>query len=73
MTEEMVYVAADPQQPGAAWAICVDDGKFPKDVARFVAETVKEGGHVMRVERAVGIEMLMKWVRPHRAPERREG
>jgi hypothetical protein len=60
----MVYVAADPTQPGAAWAIVVDDGKHPKDVAKSVAKWVREGANVMRVDIDTGREMLLKWERP---------
>ena len=58
------YVAADPLQPGAAWAICVDKPKFAKDTAKTVAGYIKEGATALRVTREVGLEMLGKWVRP---------
>lgn len=60
----MVYVAADPSQPGAAWGIVVDDGKTPKDVARTVSGWVKDGANVLRVDIDAGREMLLKWKRP---------
>ena len=59
-----LYVAADPSQPGAAWAACVDEPKFAKDTAKTVAGYIKDGATVMRVDSKVGNEMLRKWVRP---------
>ena len=64
--ETMVYVAADPKQPGAAWAASVDDPRFRKETARYVAAWLREGANVMRVTPEVAREMLMKWVRPER-------
>ena len=64
MSDCMCYVAADPKQPGAAWAICVDDPKYHKETARFVAEAVRKGAHVLRVDKDTGCAMLNKWVRP---------
>lgn len=34
--EIIVYVAADPTQPGTAWAACVDDLRFKKDTAKAI-------------------------------------
>jgi hypothetical protein len=64
--KSMVYVAADPKQPGAAWAIVVDDGKYTKDVAKTVADWVRRGANVMRVDLETGRDMLTKWVRPEK-------
>jgi hypothetical protein len=66
MTAEQVwfYVAADPLQPGAAWAICVDKPEFAKDTTKTVAGYIKQGATVMRVDRETGMAMLDKWVRP---------
>jgi hypothetical protein len=60
----MCYVAADPKQPGAAWAASVDDGKFPELVAEDVAGFVRRGAIVMRVDVETAREMMSKWVRP---------
>ena len=60
----MVYVAADPKQPGAAWAICVDRPEFAKDTAKTIAGWVREGANVQRVDLEAGKAMLLKWVRP---------
>ena len=64
--EEMVYVAADPTQPGTAWAICVDEPKWAKHTAKDIAEWVKEGATITRVTMEVGIEMVKKWKRPEK-------
>ena len=69
MNDCMVYVAADPQQPGAAWAACVDNPTHVKDTAYFVAEAVRKGAHVMRVDRDTAVAMLQKWVRPAKPPK----
>jgi len=65
----MVYVAADPAQPGAAWAACVDDPRFAKDAAKDIAGWVRKGATVMRVSPEVAREMMMKWVRPEKKPK----
>ena len=64
MNEEMCYVAADPSQPGAAWAAMADIPEHIKDTAKTIAEWVQEGAHVMRVPTETAREMLSKWVRP---------
>ena len=60
----MVYVAADPDQPGAAYAIIVDDGTDVADMHELLAEWAREGAIPMRVTREEGLAMLHKWVRP---------
>lgn len=65
----MVYVAADPTQPGAAWAACVDDPRWAKDTAKDIAGWVRKGATVMRVTPEVAREMMMKWVRPEKKPK----
>lgn len=70
MTKKMVYVAADPEQPGAAWAIMVDDLEFSKNpqnrkhMADTLSDWVKRGGIVQHVTLEEGKEMLRKWQRP---------
>ena len=61
---QMVYVAADPDQPGAAWAVMVDKPEWAADTARTISEWVIDGAHVMRVEHEVGVEMVRRWVKP---------
>ena len=62
--EEMAYVAADPKQPGAAWACTVDDPKYAKDTAKTIAGWVRKGANVMRVDLDTARAMLIKWERP---------
>lgn len=62
--DTMVYVAADPTQPGAAWAACVDDPRWAKETAKDIAGWVRKGAFVMRVTPEAAREMLAKWVRP---------
>lgn len=66
-TEEMAYVAADPKQPGAAWAVMVDDPKYAKDLAKEIAGWIRKGANVMRVTIPEAREMVMKWERPNAA------
>lgn len=60
----MVYVAADPEQPGAAWAGAVDEPRFAKDNAKSIADWVRKGAHVMRVDVETARQMMAKWERP---------
>lgn len=66
--KEMCYVAADPEQPGAAWALCVDDPRFDAQTTRNVASWVKAGAHIRRVDIDTGMSMLRKWKRPEFLP-----
>lgn len=66
---KMVYVAADPTQPGAAWAACVDNPRWANETAKDVASWVRNGATVMRVTPEVAREMMMKWVRPEKKPK----
>lgn len=66
--EGFCYVAADPTQPGAAWAAAVDDPKYAKDLARDVAGWIKRGANVMRVPTQTARDMMGKWVRPEKRP-----
>lgn len=62
--ERMCYVAADPNQPGAAWAACVIDPRWAEDTAKSVSEWIKDGANTMQVPVETAREMLGKWVRP---------
>lgn len=64
MTTAMCYVAADPDQPGAAWAVSVDKPEYAKDTAKTIAGWVRKGAIVMRVDRDTAVDMMGKWVRP---------
>lgn len=60
----MFYVAADPKQPGAAFAACRDEPQFQNDTAESISDWVKRGAHVMRVDSATMMTMLTKWKHP---------
>lgn len=71
MSEQaMVYVAADPAQPGAAWAAFVDDpehgASIKKDMAKEIASWVRKGAQVQRVPVQQARDMLAAWVRPEK-------
>ena len=66
MNEDMCYVAADPNQPGAAWGACIDMPGREKDTAKNIADWVRKGANVMRVPTETAWEMLSKWVRPEK-------
>ena len=70
--ERFCYVAADPKQPGAAWACVVDDPRWAKDTSKTVASYIKEGATVMRVSLDEGSAMLNKWVRPEKKSNQSE-
>ena len=69
--EPMAYVAADPEQPGAAWACCVDDPHRTKDTAKELANWVRRGAQIMRVDIATARAMMAKWERPEKRPKAR--
>jgi len=64
--EGMCYVAADPEQPGAAWAATADEPKYANSNAKEIATWIKEGANVLRVPTETAREMLCKWVRPEK-------
>ena len=77
MSEQtMVYVAADPAQPGAAWAAFVDDPTIgpdvKKDMAKELAGWVRKGAQVQRVPVEQAREMMAKWVRPEKKAKPKE-
>ena len=76
MTEKvMVYVAADPAQPGAAWAAYVDDPEYSasikKDMAKELASWRRKGAQVQRVSPEEARVMLNKWLQPDIKAKRR--
>lgn len=60
----MVYVAADPKQEGAAYAIIVDDGRDIVHLYELLVEWARDGAIPTRCTREEGLAMLHKWVRP---------
>lgn len=68
--DAMVYVAADPAQPGAAWAAFVDDPthgpSVNKEMAKEIASWVRKGANVQRVPVQQARDMLAAWKRPEK-------
>lgn len=62
--QTMCYVAADPSQPGAAWAVCVDVPGSERDTAKTIAGYLRDGANIMRVDYDTAKAMLARWVRP---------
>lgn len=62
--QKMCYVAADPTQPGSAWAAIVDLPHLKKDLAKEVSAWIKQGAEVKRVTADEAREMLLKWTHP---------
>lgn len=60
----MCYAAVDPKQPGAAFAVIVDDGTDLVNMHKTVAGYAKRGGIPTRMTLDEGLAMLKKWVRP---------
>jgi hypothetical protein len=55
------YVAKRDGEPGA-YAACVDAPEYAKDTAKFIADIVKEGGHIERVTIEDSGPMLKAWM-----------
>jgi hypothetical protein len=64
MAGPMFYVAEDPQQPGAAFASCVDRPEFAGATAKDVANWIKRGATIHRVNRETMHKMISAWKRP---------
>ena len=68
MPDVMVYVAADPAQPGAAWAAVVDDPAHREQMKAVLSQSLSDwilqGAIVERVTVKRAREMLGKWERP---------
>lgn len=58
----MFYVAVDPSQPGAAWAVCGDKPEYAELTLENICSWVRKGATVMRVDAITANEMLDKWV-----------
>ncbi len=71
--EGFCYVAADPAQPGAAWAATVDEPQYAKDTAKEIARWVRQGANVMRVPTQQARDMLCKWERPEKKKPEKQG
>jgi uncharacterized protein YcfJ len=71
--DEMAYVAADPAQPGAAWAAFVDKPQYKADLAKVIASWVRKGAQVQRVPVQQARDMMSKWVRPEKKKKCQRG
>ena len=70
--QTMFYVAADRDQPGAAWAACVDKPEYAKDTAKDITDWIKRGASIERVNAETMQLMLTAWVRPAKKTKRSE-
>jgi len=61
MSEQMFYVAEDPDQPGAAFASCVDRPEYAKSTAKDIADWLRRGGIIHRVNGETSMKMLSAW------------
>lgn len=63
---EWCYAAVDPSQPGAAFAVRVDDGEDLAGLHKSCADWAKRGAVPTRMPLGDGVAMLDKWVRPQK-------
>jgi len=59
----MFYVAEDPNQPGTAFASCIDEPQFAESTAKDVAGWIKRGAVIRRVDGPTMQKMLKAWKR----------
>ena len=64
MAEPMFYVAEDPQQPGAAFASCIDEPQFAKSTAKDIAAWIRRGAIIHRCNGETMQKMIRAWKRP---------
>lgn len=64
MTQEspMFYVAEDGDQPGAAFAACVDKPEFREANLKDMADWVKRGATIRHVDRETMLTMMKAWL-----------
>jgi len=62
--ECMFWVAADPNQPGAAFAACADEPQYAAETAESLADWRERGATPQRVDRDTMTAMLKAWKRP---------
>lgn len=62
--QKMAYVAEDPNQPGAAWAITADHPAMKEHNAEGIAGWIRDGAIVRRVTASEAKEMFLRWKRP---------
>lgn len=67
---DMIWVAEDPSQPGAAFAALVPDNSRRVSDAKTLDSWEKRGGIVRLVDRKTSADMLRAWIRPeNRTPD----
>lgn len=64
--QKWCYVAADPSQPGAAWACVVDVPEDRSRNASTIAGWIRRGARVERVTVEAARKMLGRWQRPEK-------
>ena len=64
MSAPMFYVAEDPNQFGAVFVFCVDSPEYAKATAKNVAEWIKRGAIIRRVDAHTMQQMIRAWKRP---------
>lgn len=62
--QRSIYVAADPLQPGTAYAGFVNDPKYADNIAQRIEEYEAEGAEIMLVTPEKALEMMAKWKHP---------
>lgn len=62
--QRMIYVAADPRQPGTAYAGFVDDPQYIENIAERIRQHESEGACIMRVTPEKAQQMMGKWKHP---------
>jgi hypothetical protein len=67
-SQDMAYVAEDPSQPGAAWAITLDVPSMREQNADEVAGWIRRGAIVRRVPCDEAKAMFLRWKSPE-APQ----
>lgn len=64
--EKWCYVAVDPAQPGTAWAITMDDGRYVAGMYADLARWARKGAVPTRMKLSEGVEMVKAWQRPQK-------
>ena len=58
----MCYAAEDPDNPGAAWGIVVDNPDHRKDTNKQIVKWLRQGANIVRVPIGEAKEMLCRWI-----------
>lgn len=60
----MFWVAADPLQPGSAFAACADDPQYAAETAESLQDWRARGATPERVDSETMVKMLAAWKHP---------